>query len=112
MPSGAGHGLGRLLAGPGALRSLAKESLRAAGLEGADVGRSYAAGPFDPAALLTPAGRAAAPRLRFLIACVVPNANPAKADFVEQPERVEALLRSAYDSAFDAFLRAYNKHSE
>ncbi len=83
-----------------------------AGLEGADVGRSYVAGPFDPAALLTPAGRAAAPRLRFLVACVVPNANPAKADYVEDPQQLAALLRSAYDSAFDAFLRAYNRYSE
>jgi hypothetical protein len=112
VPGAATRGLAKLLAGSDALRSLAKDALRTAGLQGADVGRSYAAGPFDPAALLTAAGRAAAPRLRFVVACVVPNANPAKADCVEDAAQLEALLRSAYDSAFDAFLRAYNRHSE
>ncbi len=113
VPKSGGHSMAALVAGrSSALHDLAKEALREAGLEGADVGRSYVVGPFDPHAVLTAGGRAAAPRLRFFVACVAPNANPAKANAVEERDQVAALLRSAYDSAFDSFLRAYNRYCE
>ena len=111
VPNSSSHAVVSLIhTGSSALQSIAKDALRDSGADAAEVGRAYVV-PISVRSHLTPAGRATAPRLRFVVAAVPPNMNRAKADPLDEADAVP-LLRSCYDNALSLFLRTYNKHCE
>jgi hypothetical protein len=111
VPKSGAADLARLVAGgPDALRARCVAALAETGLDTAEPGRAYLAGPL-PRSFFTVAGLHALPRARFVCAVVAPNCNPAKADCLEQ-QHAEHVLRAAYDAALDAFCRGYNKYCD
>ena len=111
VPRAPGASLLPLLAGgKSAFRELARDALQGTGETAAEVGRAYAIGPIMDPSVWTPGARLNdVVSLKFLIACCSPNCNAQRADPVE-PDEAETLLCSTYESALDAFWKAYLKY--